>query len=422
VRNRGVAIVSLLAAAAGAVLAAAFVLTLAPTAGAAASFNPQCADTVPATRTPGNPLMLPAAPPASNPLSGANFFVDGPAHGVAAGAIAQLLGIDKSTTPGTALPSFSDSESWGQFSSDVATRLGGLSTQTQRQIQALEKIASEPESQRVSLYSEGGTPAGIFSQTQKLFCHNFTADPGSIPVITTYFLHAKLGGCPTVGAIAGYRPGFEAQIQALAQATGNRPVVFLLELDAIGSSACIAKAGLLPQWESLLKYEATTLGALPHAVAYIEGGYSDSNTPAYAAQILNASGIRSVEGFFTNDTHNNWTSKEIAYGEAISKLTHGAHFVIDTAENGNGPLLNPHPSTQGIEALCNPSGRALGPKPTTNTGVAGVDAYLWTHVPAVSSGSCGGGPPAGQLWVARAVSEAQAANGKLGPGYPSQPY
>ena len=417
-RPTGRLIVVLLAVAGALVLA----MRSARPATAAASLTPQCGDPYPATRTPGNPLMLRPAPPASDPLRGADFFVDGPAHGDAAGAIAQLLGIDTSTPAGHALPSFPDSESWARFASYVAAHVASVSATDQHEIQELEKIASEPETERISRWSEGGTPAGIFSQAQKLFCHNFTADPHAIPVITTYFLHATLGGCPTLSAIESYRPTFEAQIHALAQATGKRPVVYLLELDAIGSSACIARAGLLPQWESMLKFEATTLGELPHAVVYIEGGYSDANTAAYAAQILNASGIGEVQGFFTNDTHNNWTSKEIAYGEAISKLTDGAHFIIDTAENGRGPLLNPHPTSEGVEDLCNPPGRGLGPRPTTKPGFANIDAFLWTHVPGSSGGTCNGGPPSGDFWTARAIGEAELANGQLGPGYPSEPY
>jgi hypothetical protein len=405
-------------------IAVAIVLAVSVISGAdaAPSFKPQCADPFSAARSPANPLGLAVTPPASNPLAGANFFVDGPAHGAAAGAIARLLGIDKSTPVGKPLPSFSDSESWAEFSNYVAAHLSAVDAATRHKILMLEKVASEPETQRVSRFSQGGTPVGVYSQTQKLFCHNFTADPGTIPVIITYFLHATLGGCPTRRDMNAYRPTFQAQISAIAKATGNRPAVFLLELDAVGSSACIAHGGVLPVWESLLRFESTTLGRLPHAVVYMAGGYSDANTPAYAAKILNAGGIRNIEGFFTNGTHNNWTSKEIAYGNAISKLTHGAHQLVDTADNGTGPVLNPHPSTQGVENLCNPPGLGLGPRPTTDTGFAGVDAFLWTHVPGSSSGTCNGGPASGDFWAARAISEAERANGKLGPGYPSAPF
>ena len=64
----------------------------------------QCADPYPATRDTSNPLDLPTAPGA-DPLTGANFFVDGPAHGEAAGAIEKLLGLNPSNYP--------DDYSWG---------------------------------------------------------------------------------------------------------------------------------------------------------------------------------------------------------------------------------------------------------------------------------------------------------------------
>ena len=380
-----------------------------------------CADRHSSKRDPANPLMLSTPPPASDPLAGARFFVDGPAHGAAAGAIARLLGADVHTPIGSVLPGFAVSESWATFQRAVTRRLAHASRSVVRKVLLLEKIAVEPEAQRISVFSAGGTPAGISAQTTKLFCHNFTADPGSIPIISTYFLHPVLGGCATTATIDAYAPLFRARIDAMAQATGKRPAVYLVELDAIGSSSCIAHHHALPAWEGLLRYEAETLEALPHTAVYIEGGYSDANSPGYAARILNASGIGQIQGFFTNDTHINWTINEIRYGEAISKRTHGAHFIIDTADNGNGPLRNRHLRKQGIEDLCNPPGRALGPQPTTSTGYPHVDAFLWTHVPGNSSG-CGGGPPSGDFWPARAIGLAARANGRLGPHFPSAPY
>jgi hypothetical protein len=32
------------------------------------------------------------------------------------------------------------------------------------------------------------------------------------------------------------------------------------------------------EWESLLRYEIEKVAALPHVVAYVEGGYSDANS------------------------------------------------------------------------------------------------------------------------------------------------
>jgi hypothetical protein len=44
------------------------------------------------------------------------------------------------------------------------------------------------------------------------------------------------------------------------------------------------------------------MATLPHAVVYVEAGYSDSNTVGYTARALNAIDINKIRGFFTNDT------------------------------------------------------------------------------------------------------------------------
>jgi hypothetical protein len=370
----------------------------------------------PAQRDPSNPLLLPQ-PPGSNPLTGARFFVDGPRHGAAAGAIARLLGINPAR--------YSDGFSWSRFEAKLGR--GRLARKLRRhpglrwRVRMLEKIASQPEAMRFSAYSGGGSPRAIYGQVKKIFCENLRADPGAIPIFTTYFLHPDVGRCPSAAQIAAVTPKFERQINAVASATGRRPAVFLLEIDAIGASHCEAVHHDLPQYLSLLRYEAEKLGSLPHTVVYEEAGYSDANGPAYTARALNKAGVRQIRGFFTNDTHLNWTIKEVRWAQRIARMTHGAHFVVNTAQNGRGPLRNPHPGRQGNEDLCNPPGRGLGPPDTTATGFAYADAFLWTYVPGNSSG-CGGGPPGGVFWPARAVGLASRANAKLGPGYPSRPY
>ncbi len=387
-----------------------------PAAAHAAAYAQQCPEPSPPQRDASNPLDLPA-PPGADPLTGAHFFIPGPAKGSAASAIAQLVGLNPKTMPLT--------ESWASFAQDLST--GSLSAKLAgnpglaHQVAELSKIAAEPEAQRLSIYSEGGGPGAIFGQAEKIFCSNLAADPGSIPIFNTYFLHAKLGGCPTTGQIDAYMPTFRRQVNEMAEATDLRPAVFLLELDALGSSGCMAANGALPTWEAALRYEVNTMGALPHTVVYVEGGYSDSNSASYTARALNAIGIGHIRGFFTNDTHENWTINEVHWATAIAERTHGAHFIVDTADNGRGPLLERNRVASGNEDLCNPPGRGLGPLDTTQTGYADADAFMWTHPPGNSSG-CGGGPPGGVFWPARAVGLAERANQQLGPGLPSRPY
>jgi hypothetical protein len=389
-------------------------------AGAARSAVPhgaqQCAEPYSSQRDPSNPLALPT-PPGADPLNGARFYVPGPRKGAAASTIAQLMGMNPQSIP--------VSESWADFAQRLSG--GGFATRLAEnkglahKVAMLSKIAAEPEPQRLSIYAMGGGPGAIFAQTEKILCQNLTADPGSIPLFNTYFLHPQLGGCANASQVKAYMPVFKRQISEMAAAIDRRPAVILAEIDALGSSSCIARHGGLPAWEAALKYEVDTFQALPHTVVYVEGGYSDGNSVSYTARALNAIGVSHIRGFFTNDTHEQWTINEIRWATKVAKRTHGAHFIVNTADNGQGPKLNPHPTTQGVEDLCNPPGRGLGPKLNTATGFPYVDAFMWTHPPGNSSG-CGGGPPAGVFWPARAIGMAERANLKLGPGFPSRPY
>jgi endoglucanase len=376
----------------------------------------QCPDQFPARRDRSNPLDLPRAP-GRDPLRGARFFVDGPAHGAAASAIARAVGLNPSQLP--------DSESWRTFAWSL--HRGPLEVELRGhpgvafRVRQLAKIAREPEVQRISAYSGGGGPGAIYQQTEKILCRNMTADLGSIPILNTYFLHPAAGNCPAPWALAAAGPVFRRRVNELAEAVASRPAVFLLETDGIGSSLCIHRRGSLPIWEAYLRYEIRRISSLPHSVVYVEAGYSDSNPPRYTARVLKAIGIRRIRGFYTNDTHENWTIREVRWAMKISRLTHGAHFIVNTAQNGRGPLLNRHPAIEGVEDLCNPPRRGLGPRPTTHTGFRRADAWLWSSPPGNSSG-CGGGPPGGTFWPARAVQLASLANDRLGPRYPSRPY
>lgn len=69
------------------------------------------------------------------------------------------------------------------------------------------------------------------------------------------------------------------------------------------------------------------------------------------------------------------------YSESVLK-----HFVIDTSRNGQGPWTPPaYPDPQD---WCNPPGRGLGLRPTVNTGITLLDAYLWVKIPGESDGEC----------------------------------
>ncbi len=373
-------------------------------------------DGYPSTRDPANPLML-ADAPGPNPLSGAPLFVDGPRNGVAAGAIARLLGLNPDR--------FSENYSWARFAQAIdhgrLHRKLAHNPTLARQVALLATIARQPEEARFSPESGGGGPGAVARQVNLFLCHTMQADPGTVPVITTYFLYQH-GYCESANTILAYRSRFERQVDEFAQALGDHPAVVLMELDAIGASRCMSHTGALSAWEDDISYEIGKVAALPHTVAYLEAGYPDGNPPGYTAQVFNAVGGDRLRGFLDNDGHNEWTIDAVRWGRQVSRLTHDVPFVVDTATNGQGPLLNPDPVHQGIEDLCNAPGRGLGPPPSTQTGLAGVDAFLWAGVPGNSAGSCHGGPRPGVFWTAQAAALAARANSRLGPGFASDPY
>ncbi|MGH2886716.1 MAG: glycoside hydrolase family 6 protein, partial [Solirubrobacteraceae bacterium] len=101
-------------------------------------------------------------------------------------------------------------------------------------------------------------------------------------------------------------------------------------------------------------------------------------------------------------------------------------FVVDTRGDGNGPLLNPHPVTQGIEHLCNPPGRALGPKPGASNGKSygkyspHLDGFVWVTSPGESTApTCPGDPrhyaASGIFDDNIAIGFASRANNRIGP-------
>lgn len=76
------------------------------------------------------------------------------------------------------------------------------------------------------------------------------------------------------------------------------------------------------------------------------------------------------------------------YAEMLGDTVPGTHFVVDTSRNGQGPWQAPEGVYSDAEEWCNPPGRGLGPRPTTDTGDDLVDAFLWIKIPGESDGRC----------------------------------
>ncbi|MFJ9443960.1 glycoside hydrolase family 6 protein [Kitasatospora sp. NPDC101235] len=206
------------------------------------------------------------------------------------------------------------------------------------------------------------------------------------------------GGAPDAAA-------YRAWITGIAQALGDRKAWVVLEPDAVAHTLdnCGIKGDLAAERYGLLAFAVQELKKNPNARVYLDAGNPGwAQDPEELATALRKSGIAAADGFAVNVANFYDTDRNAAYGARLSTALGGKNFVIDTSRSGNGAL--------GGTAWCNPPGRALGERPTTETGRAGVDAYLWIKNPGESDGDCGRGEPrAGEFWLPYALGLAQAA-------------
>jgi endoglucanase len=211
---------------------------------------------------------------------------------------------------------------------------------------------------------------------------------GAVPVFTA--TRAQATGCGPHYTAGG--PAEDARTRAwydeLARAIGNDRVVIAFEPDSLGTIDCQAPSRRDDRLR-LLRYGVSALSRLPNATIYLEAGASDWEPAGRTARQLRAIGIAKVRGFMLNATHQDWTSNNVEHGLQISRLTGGKHFVINTAENGRGPIHHRLPNGRRVTVWCNPPQRGLGPPPTTRTANPMVDAYLWINRPGYGQ-SCAG--------------------------------
>ena len=310
-------------------------------------------------RNPTDPLGV-AAVAGANPISGARLFVD---------------------------PQSPSAQAQAGASGAARTLLGD--------------IANEPGAHRFYMWNMGSNVAG---QVAHWLEATQLQQPGTTVMLSSYNLvHGPCGYTTTPAVQARY----EDFMRQMAAGIGNYHVVYFLEFDSLITTPCLTSAQLAIR-EAELRYAVSALDADPHVVVYLDGGAADAIPARRQAALLRASGVAQAQGFFLNSTHFDWTSKEIHYGQQISHMLGGAHFVINTGENGRGPLAPRNRVKHGNEVLCNPAGRGLGPLSLNQefaqpTAYAGLDGLLWFSNPGGSGGQCvKGAPPTGTFWPAYA--------------------
>jgi endoglucanase len=316
-------------------------------------------DDPPVAQIADNPLGLQTAPIGGNPLAGASFFVD----------------------PQSEPANYA------------------------KRYPALNAIARQPDVEHFGTFS--GPDIGI--AVAHYLDRAAFQQPGTVPMLATYRL--VYGHCGHWSDPPSEQRAYHDFISRFAAGVGGHRAVLFLEMDSLITVGCLSHQGVAVRMHELDDAINVLTANCPRLVVYLDAGAADAVPAPQTAKLLRRAGVAKIQGFFLNSTHFDWTSKEIRYGEQISRLTGGKHFVVNTAENGRGPLVPHNRVKNGNEVLCNPLNRGLGPVPTANTGFRNVDAFAWIANPGKSGGQCRpGAPKTGNFWLALALELVRNAN------------
>jgi endoglucanase len=258
---------------------------------------------------------------------------------------------------------------------------------------ALDKVASHAQGQWF-----GGWNADVRADADRATSAAVAA--GAVPVFVAYNIPQR--DCGGLSGGGGATPdAYRAWVAALADGIGARRAVVIVEPDALAMMDCLSAADQQVRVE-LLRHAVGVLRAKGKISVYLDAGHSRWHSAATMADRLKRADVASAAGFALNVSNFQTTASNLTYGEELSRAAGGKRFVIDTSRNGVGPT----PDSQ----WCNPDGRALGAAPTTSTGHALADAFLWVKRPGESDGACNGGPAAGQWWAEYALGLARRAS------------
>jgi len=255
----------------------------------------------------------------------------------------------------------------------------------------LDKIATQPQAEWLGEWS--GAVKLFVRQKMKQY-----AEAKAMGLFIVYNIPDRDCGQHSKGG-AKSGAAYLEWIDKVAAGVEDGPAVMVLEPDALSLLEKCTVPEKHAERYKLLADAIRIFKAHPNIHVYLDAGNARWLSPEQISEHLNAAGLAYADGFSLNVSNYVATDETVAFGKKVSALSGGAHFVVDTARNGNGAAPD--------NAWCNPDGRALGIPPTTDTDEPLCDAFLWLKRPGESDGACNGGPPAGQWWPAQALGLAQ---------------
>ncbi|KAF0716256.1 Aste57867_2944 [Aphanomyces stellatus] len=217
-----------------------------------------------------------------------------------------------------------------------------------------------------------------------------SCNSSSIPIIVVYGLPHK--DCGAGYSDKGFNKDTEsylAFIQDLVTLVGNRPVLYVMEPDAIGIAATDS-CGKTNQYVENMQQAVPLLTANVNARLYFDVGFWIINNDWSAksvADVIASVGSKSrkgaVKGIVLNTSNIRKTSEMIDKCKTFLTAAKQDAYrcVIDTSRNYRTPNTT--------SEWCNNKYAAIGVPPTSNTGMPDVlDYFLWVKVPGESDGEC----------------------------------
>ena len=311
-------------------------------------------------------------------------------------------------------------------------------------------LITETEAIPRAVWFNSGTPAQVQQQVQQTMAE--AAIERAVPVLVAYDIPGRdcaqysAGGALNEAAyeawIDGLAQGIGNQKAAVIlepDALGNMP------------SDCGLSSSVYPFTDAEriaeLQYAITALEGDPGVSVYLDGTHSAWQSVGTITQRLLEANVQDAQGFFLNVSnyqptpaltdYGTWISDCIAmvtdpsnayynnpsgcasqyypatesdfstwdlttqwYAQNMGSAVATTHFVIDTSRNGDGPnnmaeyASAPYDQPSSVISTlasgnwCNPPASGLGLRPTANTGVPLLDAYLWVKTPGQSDGQC----------------------------------
>jgi endoglucanase len=301
-----------------------------------------------------------------------------------------------------------------------------------------------------AVWFTGGTPAQVQQQVGQTMRE--AAAERAVPVLVAYDIPGRdcaqysAGGALDQADYDAWIDGFAAGI-----GTGKAVVILEPDALGNLPSDCGLSSSAYPFTDSEryaeLTYAVTALEQDPGVSAYLDGTHSAWQSVGTITQRLLSADVGGAQGFFLNVSnyqptpqltdYGTWISDCIAmvtdpanayynnpsacasqyypatpgdfstwglttqwYQQNMGTAVPSAHFVIDTSRNGDGPndmqqyAAAPYDQPSSVVATldtgnwCNPPDSALGLRPSANTGVPLLDAYLWVKTPGESDGQC----------------------------------